>query len=130
MNEIRLIDEGNDEDFGVAEYDFGARPQSARAAALQAKLRAKAQARLATGATGLSREEMLEASLKESADYAATYLRDALADDDPRAAMAALQHVARTRGGIADLSLSVEERASLANALAAGFAAQPIRQVV
>jgi len=52
MNEIRLIDEGNDEDFGVAEYDFGAHPQSARAAALQAKLRAEAKARLATGATG------------------------------------------------------------------------------
>jgi DNA-binding phage protein len=125
MNEIRLIDEGNDEDFGVAEYDFGARSQSARAAALQAKLRAEAQARLAKGA---SREEMIEASLKESADYAATYLRDALADDDPRAVLTALQQVARTRGGIADLNLSVEERANLANALAAGFAAQPIRQ--
>lgn len=126
MNEIRLIEEGNDEDFGVAEYDFGARPQSARAAALQAKLRAEAKARLATGATGMSREEMIEASLKESADYAATYLRDALADDDPRAVLAALQRVARARGGIDDLSLSVEERASLANALAAGFATQPI----
>ncbi|MGH9844929.1 MAG: hypothetical protein ACREEM_39940, partial [Blastocatellia bacterium] len=71
-------------------------------------------------------EEMIEALLKESADYAATYLRDALADDDPRAVLAALQHVARARGGIDDLSLSVEERASLANALAAGFATQPI----
>jgi len=126
MNEIRLIEEGNDEDFGVAEYDFGARPQSARAAALQAKLRAEAKARMAKRAPGMSREEMIEASLKESADYAATYLRDALADDDPRAVLAALQHVARARGGIDDLSLSVEERASLANALAAGFATQPI----
>jgi hypothetical protein len=126
MNEIRLIDEGNDEDFGVAEYDFGARPQSARAAALQAKLRAEAKARLATGAPGMSLKEMLEAALKESADYAATYLRDALTDDDPRAVLAAFQHVARARGGIDDLSLSVEERASLANALAAGFAAQPV----
>ncbi|MGH9836474.1 MAG: hypothetical protein ACRD9Y_25910, partial [Blastocatellia bacterium] len=71
-------------------------------------------------------EEMIEASLKESADYAATYLRDALADDDPRAVLAALQLVARARGGIDDLSLSIEERASLANALAAGFATQPI----
>lgn len=119
-----------DEDFGVAEYDFGARPQSARAAALQAKLRAEAQARLATGAPELSREEMIEAPLKESADYAATYLRDALTDDDPHAVLAAFQHVARARGGIDDLSLSVEERASLANALAAGFAARPIRQAV
>lgn len=126
MNEIRLIDEGNDEDFGVAEYDFGARPQSARAADLQAKLRAEAQARMATGGPDLSREEMIEASLKESADYATTYLRDALADDNPRAVLAALQYVAHARGGIDDLSLSVEERASLANALAAGFAAQPI----
>ncbi|MGH9844927.1 MAG: hypothetical protein ACREEM_39930 [Blastocatellia bacterium] len=126
MNEIRLIEEGNDEDFGAAEYDFGARPQSARAAALQAKLRAEAKARLATEATSMSREEMLEAALKESADYAATYLRDPLADDDPRAVLAALQHVARARGGIDDLSLSVEERASLANALAAGFATQPV----
>jgi hypothetical protein len=126
MNEIRLIDEGNDEDFGVAEFDFGARPQSARAAALQAKLRAEAKARLTTGAADMSLEEMIEALLKESADYAATYLRDALADDDPRAVLAALQQVARARGGIDDLSLSLEERASLANALAAGFAAQPI----
>ena len=126
MNEVRLIDEGNDEDFGVAEYDFGARPQSARAAALQAKLRAEAKARLATGEPGMSLEEMIEALLKESADYTATYLRDALADDDPRAVLAALQHVARARGGIDDLSLSVEERASLANALAAGFATQPV----
>lgn len=55
MNEIRLIDEGNDEDFGVAEYDFGARPQSARAAALQAKLRAEAKARPAKGATSISK---------------------------------------------------------------------------
>ncbi len=130
MNEVRRIDEGNDEDFGVAEYDFGARPQAARAAALQAKLRAEAQARLATGAPGMCQEEMIEASLKESADYAATYLRDALADDDPRAVLAAFQHVARARGGIDDLSLSVEERASLANALAASFATQPIRQAV
>ena len=126
MNEVRLIDEGDDEDFGVAEYDFGARPQSARAAALQAKLRAEAKARLATEAPGMSREEMLEVALKESADYATTYLRDALADDDPRAVLAALQRVARARGGIDDLSLSVEERASLANALAAGLATQPI----
>lgn len=126
MIETKLIDEGNDEDFGVAEYDFGARPQSARAAALQARLRAEAKVRLATSATGLSREEMIEASIKESADYAASYLRDALAEVDPRAAVTAFQQVARTRGGIADLSLSVEERASLANVLAAGFAAQLI----
>ncbi len=126
MNEIRLIEEGNDEDFGVAEYDFGARPQSARAAALQAKLRAEAQARLAKGTPGMSREEMIEALLKESADYAATYLRDALANDDPRAVLIAFQRVAHARGGIDDLSLSVEERANLANALAAGFATQPI----
>jgi len=119
-------DEGNDDDFGVAEYDFGARPQSARAAALQARLRAEAKARMATGVPGISLEEMIEALLKESADYAATYLRDALADDDPRAVLTALQQVARVRGGIDDLSLSVEERASLANTLAAGFAAQPV----
>jgi hypothetical protein len=130
MNEIRLIDEGDDEDLGAAEYDFGAHPQSARAVALQAKLRAEAKARMAKGALGLNREEMIEASLKESADYAATYLRDALADDDPRAVLAALQQVARARGGIEDLSLSVEERASLANALATGFATQPIRKAV
>ena len=130
MNEVRLIDEGNDEDFGVAEYDFGARPQSARAAALQAKLRAEAKARMATEAPGMSLEEMIEALLKESADYAATYLRDALADDDPGAVLAAFQHVAHARGGIDDLSLSVEERANLANALAAGFATQPIRQAI
>ena len=55
MNEIRLLDEGNDEDFGVAEYDFGARPQSARAAALQAKLRAEAKARMAKGATSTNK---------------------------------------------------------------------------
>jgi uncharacterized protein YuzE len=55
MNETRLIDEGNDEDFGVAEYDFGARPQSARAAALQARLRAEAKARLAKGATSINK---------------------------------------------------------------------------
>jgi len=127
MHEVKLIDEGNDEDFGVAEYDFGARPQSARAAALQAKLRAEAKARMAKGA---SQEEIIEASLKESADYAATYLRDALADDDPGAVLAAFQHVAHARGGIDDLSLSVEERANLANALAAGFATQPIRQAI
>ena len=71
MNEVRLIEEGNDEDFGVARYDFGARPQSARAAALQARLRAEAKARLTKGATGMRREEMIEASPKESANYAA-----------------------------------------------------------
>ena len=49
MNEIRLIDEGNDEDFGVAEYDFGARPQSAWAPADSGSLEARGSAFLSEG---------------------------------------------------------------------------------
>ncbi len=69
--------------------------------------------------------ELLENDLKESADYAATYLRDALADEEPCTVIVALQHVARARGDIDDLELSLTERAKLANAVGRGFAAIP-----
>ncbi len=74
--------------------------------------------------------ELLENDLKESAEYAATYLRDALADNEPRTVIVALQHVARARGGIDDLELSIVEKASLASAVTRGFAAIPFGQGV
>lgn len=58
--------------------------------------------------------EMIEKDLAESATLAADYLRDAINDEDPRTLLAALQQVARARGGIDDLGFSVEERAELA----------------
>jgi DNA-binding phage protein len=69
--------------------------------------------------------EVIENDLKESAEFAATYLRDALADEEPGTVIVALQHVARARGGIEDLALSLNERAELANAVSRGFAAIP-----
>lgn len=44
MKEIRLIDDGNDDDFGPNEY-IPTLPQSDKAKALQAKLRAAGEAR-------------------------------------------------------------------------------------
>ena len=74
--------------------------------------------------------ELLENDLKESAEYAATYLRDALADDEPGTVVVALQHVARARGGIDDLELSLTEKASLASAVTRGLAVLSIGQGV
>ncbi len=74
--------------------------------------------------------ELLENDLKESAEYAATYLRDALADDEPATVVVALQHVARARGGIDDLELSITEKASLASAVTRGLAVLSIGQDV
>ena len=70
--------------------------------------------------------EVIESDLKKSAEFATTYLRDALADDEPGTVIVALQHVARARGGIEDLALSLAERAELANAVSRGFAASPV----
>ncbi|NOT60289.1 MAG: hypothetical protein HOP19_08695 [Acidobacteria bacterium] len=70
--------------------------------------------------------EVIENDLKESAEFAANYLRDALADDEPRTLIMALQHVARARGGIDDLDLSLNERAELASALSRSFAVLPV----
>ena len=72
--------------------------------------------------------ELLESDLKGSAEYAATYLRDALADNEPHIVIVALQHVARARGGIDDLELSIAEKASLASVVSRGFAALPLGQ--
>jgi DNA-binding phage protein len=72
--------------------------------------------------------EVIENDLKESAEFAASYLRDALADEEPGTVVVALQHVARARGGIDDLALSLDERAELANAVSRGIAAFPVWQ--
>ncbi len=45
MNQFHLIEEGNDEDFGELEYEWGGTGKTAAAAEQQAKFRARAQAR-------------------------------------------------------------------------------------
>ena len=45
MNQFRLIEEGNDEDFGEPEYEWGGVGKTAAAAEQQAKFRAQAEAR-------------------------------------------------------------------------------------
>ncbi len=73
--------------------------------------------------------EIIENDLKtKPASYAADFLRDALADDEPGTLIVALQHIARARGGIDDLGLSLEERANLASVLSRSLAATPLLQ--
>ena len=45
MNQIRLIEDGNDNDFGEVEYEWGGSGETAAAAEQQAKFRAEAHAR-------------------------------------------------------------------------------------
>ena len=70
--------------------------------------------------------EMLENDLKESAEFAATYLRDALADEEAGTVIVALQHVTRARGGIDDLGLKLEETTALLNAVGRRFIPEPL----
>lgn len=44
MNRVILTDDGNDDDFGEEEYNFGAEPKSPAAVVQQEKIRAQATA--------------------------------------------------------------------------------------
>ena len=73
--------------------------------------------------------EIIEADLKNKpASYAADFLRDALADDEPGTLIVAMQHVSRARGGIDDLGLSYEEKAQIAAAMGRSLGAYPVLQ--
>ena len=73
--------------------------------------------------------EIIEADLKNKpASYAADFLRDALADDEPGTLIVAMQHVSRARGGIDDLGLNYEEKAQIAVAMGRSLGAYPVLQ--
>ena len=73
--------------------------------------------------------EIIQADLKNKpAPYAADFLRDALADDEPGTLIVAMQHVSRARGGIEDLGLSEEEKAHIATAIGRSLGAYPVLQ--
>lgn len=69
--------------------------------------------------------EVLREDLAASAEDAAALLRLTLAEDkdDPRILITLVQRIARARGGIDDLGLSLEEKAELASALSRSLAA-------
>jgi DNA-binding phage protein len=62
--------------------------------------------------------------LRGNAADAAEYLRAALeeAAEFPAGVITAMSHVARARGGIEDLELTLDERAALANAIGRSLA--------
>lgn len=75
-------------------------------------------------------DEWMRKNFSENAAEAAAYLRLALAEavEDPEGLILAFQQVARARGGIDDLDLSLEEKAALASALSRSLAATSFPQ--
>ncbi len=73
--------------------------------------------------------EVIENDLKtKNTSFAADFLRDALADDEPGTLIVAMQHISRARGGIDDLGLSNEEKAQIASAMGRSMGAYPLLQ--
>lgn len=61
--------------------------------------------------------EMVQADLRESATYAADFLREALADDEPRTLVGAVGQVIAARGSLKDVELTHEELSAIVERL-------------